>query len=97
MSATGEVAEKCPECLGEFEFDYVYNGKPKYKNAHGEFLRYWSYSKLWEVSISYKELESADTEVECPGDVTTWIYKDRYNSVYSNPGADAPVNVTCTP
>ena len=97
VSATGEMAEKCPECLGEFEFMMVYEGKPVYINAHDETLEYWSSSKDWEVFISSKGLESEVTEVGCPVDVTTWKYGDRYNSVYSNPGADAPVTVTCTP
>ena len=87
------MAEKCPECLGVYEFRWVSStsGKPMYKNGNGDYLMYYS-SETWEVLSGFK---SADTGVGCPVDVTTWNYVWRYENKYSNPGSDAPMTVTC--
>ena len=97
MSATGELAEKCPECLGEFAFDYFSrrSGKPVYKNGYGEILMYFSGSETWAVLLDSTGFQSAVTEVGCPVDITRWNYHE-YGDAFSNPGSEAPMTVTCT-
>ena len=94
VNATGEMAEKCPECLGEFEVSLGTSGKPVYSNKQGELLMY--FNNYWAVFTGrqYEKFESAVTEADCPADVTTWKYY-KYGS-FSNPGTDAPMTVTCT-
>ena len=92
MHATGEMAEKCPKCLGEFEFKFVSDGKPVYRNENLKYLMYFTSSETWGVNSGF---ESAVTEVGCPVDITRWNYHE-YGDAFSNPGSEAPMTVTCT-
>ena len=96
MRATdGEMAGKCPECLGEFlfsHFDSYRGNKPVYVNTHGIRIEYSvDVVGLWSISsnsLSYHGFLSLGFLLDCPVDVKKWNRP---------PGVVVvPIIVTCT-
>ena len=98
VQATGDIAKKCPVCLGDFNYSHHSMGNPVFRNSHDKSLVLGDGFWWIRVRDGYTmDIMSAGPSVDCPEDATRWIYyPDGYIIDENRTKIDAPVTVTCT-